>query len=124
MIEILTAPDNVVAMRTGGVLDGADYDRVVAHVDEKLASHAKIGLVAVMTDFHGLTPEALWKDLQYNLRRISEWSRFPRCALVTDAAWLKAMAAFWNPLVPGVEIKVFAPGELDQATAWAADITA
>ena len=80
-----------------------------------------IGLVAVMESFHGLTPEALWKDLKYNARRITEWSRFPRCALVTDAAWLQAMAAFWNPLIPGVEIRVFAPGELERATTWAAD---
>lgn len=122
MIEILESPDTVVAMRAAGTMDGADYDRVIAIVEEKLKRHPKIGVMAEMTDFHGLTGEALWKDLKYNVKRIGDWSRFPRCALVTDAAWLKAMAAFWDPLVPGVSMKVFPPGQVAEAIAWAAEV--
>jgi len=124
MIEILGSPDNVVALRTTGRLDGADYDRIIAVVDETLKRHPKIGIVAEMTDFHGLTGEALWKDLQYNLKRIGDWNRFPRCALVTDAGWLKALAAFWDPIIPGVEMKAFPPGRSAEAIAWAAEAQA
>lgn len=120
MIELLDASDNVVALRATGTLTADDYDRIIAQVDDKLASHEKIGLVAEMIDFHGLTGEALWKDFQYNAKRIGEWSRFPRCALVTDAPWLKALAAFWSPLIPGVEMKSFEPGQTADAIAWAA----
>jgi hypothetical protein len=120
MIEILDSPDNVVAMRTAGKLDGEDYDRILTVVEDRLKSHPKIGMVAEMADFHGLTGEALWKDLQYNVKRIGDWNRFPRCALVTDAGWLKAMAAFWDPIIPGVEMKVFEPGQTAEAISWAA----
>lgn len=124
MLEIIPAPDTVVAMRAVGTLDGADYDRVLAEVEAKLQTHPKIGVVAEMIDFHGLTGEALWKDIQYNIKRIGDWGRFPRCALVTDAAWLKALAAFWDPLIPGVEMKAFPAGQADEAIRWAADFEA
>ena len=120
MIELLDAPENVVAIQASGTLDAADYDRIIAAVEARLASHPRIGVVAEMDAFRGLTMEALWKDLQYNARRIGGWDRFPRCALVTDEGWLKAMAAFWDPLIPGVEMKVFKPGETAAAIAWAA----
>ena len=87
MIELLDAPENVVAMRATGTLDGADYDRIIGAVEARLATHPKIGVVAEMSDFRGLTGEALWKDLQDNVKRIGDWGRFPRCARVTDAAW-------------------------------------
>jgi hypothetical protein len=122
VIEILEAPDTVIALRTSGKLTGDDYDGIIAVIDERLSRHKRIGVVAEMADFHGLTGEALWKDLQYNLKRIGEWNRFPRCAVVTDAAWLKAMTAFWSPLIPGVEMKSFPPGQTAQAIAWAADL--
>lgn len=121
MIEILAAPDNVVAMKATGTLDADDYDRVIALVEDKLKSHPEIGLVADVQGLHAMTPEALWKDLQYGFRRIGQWHRFPRCALVTDEGWLKALAGFWDPILPQIEMRVFAPGETARAIEWAAE---
>ncbi|HRH20539.1 MAG TPA: STAS/SEC14 domain-containing protein, partial [Brevundimonas sp.] len=70
----------------------------------------------------GVTPEAFWKDLKFGVERIGQWNRFPHCALVTDAHWLKALAGFWDPILPGIEMKTFPPGETAQAIAWAADV--
>ena len=122
MIELIEAPDNVVAMTASGTLDAADYDRIIAEVEARLSRHPRIGVVAEMTSFKGLTMEALWKDLKYNAKRIGDWDRFPRCALVTDELWLKSMAAFWDPLIPGVDMKVFKPGETAQAISWAGEV--
>lgn len=122
MIEFLKSPDQVLAFRATGTLNGEDYDQILARLETLLETQPRIGIVAVMSDFHGVTPEAFWKDLKFGIERIGQWHRFPRCALVTDAHWLKALAAFWDPILPGIEMKSFAPGQTDQALTWAADL--
>ena len=63
MINILPAPDHVVALRIGGIVTGADYDRVVAETEAKLRRHEYLGVYVEMLDFDDLTPEAAAKDL-------------------------------------------------------------
>lgn len=122
MIEFLPAPEAVLAFKTTGTLNGDDYDLILARLNGQLETQPRIGIVAEMVDFHGVTPEAFWKDLKFGVERIGQWNRFPHCALVTDAHWLKALAGFWDPILPGIEMKTFLPGETAQAIAWAADV--
>lgn len=121
MIEILPAPDHVVALRFFGELTGPDFDRVVAEIETRLGRHPRIGIVADMTGFDGVTLEALGKDLRYNLSKLGEWKRFPREAVITDKAWLETLVKAVDPLVPQVEVRIFHPGETEAALAWAGD---
>jgi hypothetical protein len=124
MIELLDSPDNVVACRISGTLDGRDYDRMIEVIEAKLASHPKIGVYADMTGFTDMTGEALAKDLRYNLQKLGEWSRFPRMALTTDKAWLKGLVKTIDPIFPQFEARTFDPGHDAEAIAWAAEIPA
>lgn len=121
MIELLPAPDHVVALRFSGELTGPDFDKVAGEIEARLARHERIGLVADLTGFDGLTLEALGKDLRYNLAKLGEWKRFPREAVITDKAWVRTAVKAIDPLVPQVEVRTFAPGEAAAALAWAAD---
>lgn len=118
MLEILDAPDNVIAMRASGTLNAADYDRIIAVVEAKMKAHDRIGVFADMTGFTDLTGEALLKDLRWNASHLLDWGKFPRCAMVTDKAWLRLMAQAFSPLIPGVEMRVFEPGRQGEALAW------
>jgi hypothetical protein len=122
MINILPAPDHVVAVRIGGVLTGADYDRIVAETETKLRRHEHLGVYVEMTDFDDLTPEAAAKDLAYGQSKLSEPGRFPRKALVTDKQWIKVLIQKLDPLVPDSTAKVFEPAERDKALAWASAV--
>lgn len=122
MMEFLDAPDHVLAARIGGTLTGEDYDRMIAAVEAKLAAHAKIGVFADTTGFSDITGEALVKDFRYNLSKLGQWSRFPRLAMITDKAWLRALAQGLDPLFPQFEVKIFQKGEDAAAIAWASQI--
>ena len=42
----------------------------------------------------GMTPAAFGKDVAYSVRKLGEWHRFARGAVVTDSDWLTAREAF------------------------------
>lgn len=119
MIEVLDAPDHVVALRLSGRLSGADMDELTAAVEAKLARHDRIGIVADLTPLAGLTLEALAKDIRYNIAKLGDWKRFPREAVITDSSWVRAAMSAIDPLVPHVEVRAFAPAERDAAVTWA-----
>jgi hypothetical protein len=119
MLEIVSAPDHVAAYRVAGTLSGDDYDRIVADVEAKLARHRKLGVYLDLTGFEDVTFEAGLKDARYSLSKIFQLGRFPREAVVTDKQWIRTLAKVASPLVPGVEVRAFAPSERDQALDWA-----
>ena len=75
-------------------------------------------LVATAPDFQGLDLGALWEDVKVagtvGLRYRSSWERL---AVVTDKDWMRHGVAAFGWVIPG-EIRVFDPGELEQAKAW------
>ncbi|MES2034422.1 MAG: STAS/SEC14 domain-containing protein [Pseudomonadota bacterium] len=121
MIELLPAPDHVIAYRLAGHLTADDYDGLIAGVEAKLATHATVGVYADASGFIDIAPEALAKDFAYSFGKIGDWDRFRRVALVTDTGWLRALVRFAAPLAPGVQARVFAAGEQAQAMAWAGE---
>ena len=121
MIELLDSPPHVLAYRISGTIDAEDYDAVIAALDAKLATHPRIGVFADMAGFTDMTAGAWAKDIRYHMGHFGDWSRFPRCAVVTDKQWLRVMVQWLDPLFPQFEAKVFAPGEEAQAMAWVAD---
>ena len=121
MIEILDAPDHVVALRLSGRLSGPEMDQLTAEVEAKLARHRRIGIVADLTPLTGLTLEALAKDIRYNISKLGDWKRFPREAVITESSWVQAAISALDPLVPHVEVRSFVPADRVSAVAWAAD---
>lgn len=119
MIEILPAPDHVVAMRVSGTLTGDDIERVTLVLEAALSRHQHIALYADMVDFADMTAEALLKDLRYGISKIGQWSRFGRAAVVSDREWLRAIARLENHVIPGIDIRAFGKNEREAALAWA-----
>jgi SpoIIAA-like len=122
MLELLPAPDHVVALHMSGTLTAEDFDRAVVEIESKLDRHERIGVFVDMTGFEDMTAEAAAKDLRYSFGKIGEWHRFPREAVVTDKQWIRTLIQAVDPLVPQVEARSFAPSERDAAVAWASDI--
>lgn len=121
MIEMLEAPDHVMAVRLSGRLSGGDMDELTAALEAKLARHPRIGIVADLTPMAGMTLEALAKDIRYNISKLGDWKRFPREAVITDSSWVRAAMSALDPVVPHVEVRSFASTERETAVSWAAD---
>lgn len=122
MLEHLTAPDHVAAFKISGTLTGDDYDGVIADVEARLARHDRIGVLLDLTDFQDFTLEAGLKDLRYDLSKLFQLHRFPREAIISDRQWMRLAAQIADPLIPQVEIRVFASEAREAALAWVSDV--
>ena len=120
MLEIIPAPEGVVAMRASGRLDEADIERAVQAVEAALAQHERIALYAEV-DVAGMSPGALWKDLAYGLGKLGELHRFPRAAIVTDQGWVRWITQAESALLPGIEMRVFPVADREAALSWIAE---
>jgi hypothetical protein len=121
MIEILQAPDHVFAARFVGALTGPDFDRVVQEIEARLARQGRIGVAADLTELTGVTPDALWKDLRYNIGKLGHWNQFPREAVITQREWIASVTKAVDPLIRQVEVRAFKPEERAEAITWAGD---
>ena len=119
MIEFLSAPDHVIAVKISGALSGEDIDAMMQVVDAKLATHQHLSVLVDMTGFDDLTAEALVKDLRYDVVRMGQWMRFKREALVTDKNWLRWWVKTLSPMAPFGQIRGFERAQREEALAWA-----
>jgi len=122
MLEVLPSSDNVAAVAISGTLTGADYDRIIAEVEGKLARRERIGVLLDLAGFEDFTAEAAWKDFRYDLSKLFELERFPREAIVSNKQWMRVAAAIANPILPHVEIRVFNEGAREEAMRWASEV--
>jgi SpoIIAA-like len=106
MLEIIPAPEGVVAMRATGQLDQVDIERAVGSIETALAQHGRIALYAEV-GINGMSPGALWKDLTYGFGKLRELHRFPRAAIVSDQGWVRWITQAESVLLPGIEMRVF-----------------
>ena len=121
MIDILEAPDHVFAARLVGALTGPDFDLVEREIEARIARNGRIGVAADLTELSGVTPEALLKDLRYNIAKLGHWDQFPREAVITQRDWIAAVTKAIHPFVPKVEVRAFKPEARGEAIAWAGD---
>ena len=117
--QIEGMPGDTLGFRLSGKIDRDEYFQILDPVKEKLERGEKVSfLVETAPDFSGLDMAALWEDAKaapsFGLKYRHSWDRL---AVVTDKDWMRNAIAVAGWLMPG-EIKVFEPGELEQAKAW------
>src|SRR5688572_25902594 len=122
MLEVIPAPDHVLAMRASGTLTGEDYDLLGEELSAKLKRHERIGILVEMLDIDGIQPAALAKDLRYAFARIGEFHRFPRAAIITQKKWLRTLATVGDAIFTGIEIRTYEPSERERALGWVAEL--
>jgi len=64
------------------------------------------------------TVGAVGVEFQYLPKLFGLLGKFDKCAVVSDAAWLRTAAEIEGKVFPGIEIKAFQPSEHDSAEAW------
>jgi hypothetical protein len=112
-------PGDTLGFRLSGKLDRDEYFRILDPVKERLERGERVSfLIETTPEFSGLDLAALWEDAKaapsLGLKYRTSWDRL---AVVTDKDWMRNAIAVMGWLMPG-EIKVFEPGELEQAKAW------
>ena len=107
MLDFLSAPDRVVAMRIGGKIRRADIERAVEAIEERLDRHGHVALYAEIEPLEGVTVEAMGADLRYGLRQLGRLDRFGPTAVVTDEAWVANLSRLEGWMLPSMALRVF-----------------
>jgi hypothetical protein len=113
------SPDRV-DIALGGTLDA---DAMRAGLDEliNLSEGVRNGrMLYRITDFSMPTLGAFAVELGRIPKLFALISRFDRCAVVSDVAWLRTAAEIEGRLIPGLEIKSFDLPDAGAAEAWLA----
>lgn len=113
------APDRV-DIELRGTLNA---DLMAAGLDELIEKSEGVRdgrMLYTIPEFAMPTLGAIGIELRRLPRLFALMRRFRRCAVLSDAAWLRTAAGIEGALIPGLEIKAFAMDQRPAAEAWLA----
>jgi SpoIIAA-like len=120
MIETVSdLPAGTRGFRASGKISSQEYRELMEPIYAALDRGEKLNIYFELADdFHGLDWGALLQDMKaagsVGLKHRSSWERM---ALVTDKDWVRHGANAFGWLAPG-ELRLFEPGEREEARAW------
>jgi len=120
MLKITKPAANRVDIEFSGTLD-ADAMRVA--LDDLIAKSEDVSggrMLYTVTDFQLPTLGALGVELQRLPKLFALLGKFERCAVLSDAGWLRTAAEIEGAVIPGIAIKSFELHETEAAEAWLA----
>ncbi|WP_371156449.1 STAS/SEC14 domain-containing protein [Jannaschia sp. 2305UL9-9] len=107
-----------------GVVEKADVEAMERELTPLLEGDGKISLVIRAEEWSDITADALAEDLRFELKMLPKLTKVARVALVTSKQGLAALVRWIDPVVPMVEMRAFAAGDVQAARDWAADAPA
>jgi hypothetical protein len=118
MIGVLDMGPRVLAYSINGRIEKADIERVVADMDAKVPMAEKVRLYVEVNHPDGMTPEALFRDLQLGVPRTQYLLRIERVAIVSDSNAIRAFAAAQSKIARWFETRIFEGHEKLDAATW------
>lgn len=97
-----------------GKLVREDYYLFVPVVEKLVKAHGKVRLLVNMHDFHGWTAGALWEDIKFDAKHLSD---IERIAFVGETKWERDMAIFCKPFT-SARIRYFDHDKGNDAQLW------
>lgn len=108
------ADSKILEVQVSGKLAHEDYQHFVPEFERLVKQHGKIRLLFEMVDFHGWDTAALWDDIKFDLKHLSD---IERLAMVGDRKWEKGMSVFCRPFTTA-RIRYFDHESIDEARTW------
>jgi len=104
----------IFVVHVSGKLVKADYEPFVHEFERLFRQHGKLRLLFDMTGFHGLDAGAMWEDLKFDTKQISD---IDRLAMVGEKKWQQGMATFCKPFTTAT-IRYFDHAHAAEARKW------
>jgi hypothetical protein len=116
MIQVLDAPENVVAFRALGEVTKDDYQSIMAPAVQKLVERInEINfLFLIDTDLENFTAAAWMQDAMIGLKNLGKWNR---AAIVTDSERAITFTNGFSYFVPG-EFRGYKKESYQEAMNW------
>jgi hypothetical protein len=114
MFEILEgSAGSVVGIRVFGEVTDEDYDRLLPELKRVIDEHGELNFLCRFDGASGLEKEAVWRDLKFTARHLSDLSR---CAVVKDQDWQDMLGRLGS--VFPVEVRVYRRDDEEAAWTW------
>lgn len=115
MIEYHQDPaTNIIELVVDGKLSRAELDEIAQKLETAIEQHGKVRLLEDVRGFGGIEPSALWENIRFSLRHLSDFSRV---AVVGDTTWVEWLTRAAKPLVRG-EVRYFERARIEEARRW------
>lgn len=120
MLKITKPAADRVDIELSGTLDAETMGAALDDLIAKSEDVSKGRMLYTVTDFQLPTLGALGVELQRLPKLFALLGKFERCAVLSDAGWLRTAAEIEGAVIPGIEIKSFELHEAEAAEAWLA----
>lgn len=116
MFEILEkSSGNVIGIKVHGKLVHEDYAQVVPQLEKIIEEHGSLRCYCELSEFHGITPHALWDELKFDTKHCKE---IERCAIVGDPSWHNWMTKISQTIFNRADVKYFDESQSQEAWDW------
>ena len=120
MLTITKPSDNRVDLDLAGTLDAETMRNALSELIEKSERVSGGRMLYKISDFAFPTLGAIGVEMGYLPKLFGLLGKFDKCAVLSDAAWIRNAAELEGRMFPGIEIKAFAMDDSAAAEAWLA----
>lgn len=121
MFKITKPARNRVDITVSGELDADAMEVGLKELEDKSKGVENGRMLYTITEFALPTLGALTMEMQHLPKLFGLLGRYDRCAVVSDAAWIRSAAEIEGALFPGIDIKAFAKNAREAAENWLSD---
>lgn len=114
MLRVTQITDGIVIVDASGKLTRDDYEIFDNELDEAMEAAAPSLLLIRLRDFQGWEPQALWKDIELDLKHRRTFERIAVVGHSTVAEWLTRL---FKPFT-AAEVRYFDDDHADAAIGW------
>ncbi len=118
MLTVTWPSEDRVDITISGSIDAAMMQSGLDSLIEQSESVTQGKMLYTITDFSMPTLSALGVEITRLPKLIGLLSKYDRCAVVSDAGWLRTAAEVEGALIPGLIIKSFTIDQKTEAQVW------
>jgi hypothetical protein len=118
MIEYLTAPKDVLALRVHAPLSRAELAALVERLERALEANPKTHVYVEIDRFRGEDWRVALEMLPHSLSLMRQLDRYGRIAVVSDDKFVRGWSRFESAILPRIHYEIFHADEADRALQW------
>jgi len=122
MITVKELKPRIFEVTLSGIVETSDIATMKRELIPALEEEGRMGMVLRMEDLEDITGDALIADARFEISMLPQWSKVARVAVVTDKQAFEALLNWFDPVLPMIEFRTFAPSHVSAAESWAAEL--
>ncbi len=123
MLTVKELKPRIYEVTLSGTVTASDIDHMKRELTPALQGDARMGMVLRLEQLDDITGDALIADAKFEFAMLPQWGKLEKVAVVTDKQAIGALLNWFDPILPMIAFRTFAPNEVADAQAWASDLS-